>query len=215
MDTIDIHDFANLEDVGQRLGGTLLKHVPTGLWVTVDRFGGNRGDYTFQARDKSGNNITGQIKDLDYSSPKLGLFKDRDGLVSLAVRRPVRQYRGGVPIQSIELIGLSRDRTRNMHRDDLNASFLNMLDNKYSPVTTVLDKFFGDKVPIDTPVKRFAWIKTNSFGVVMLKYLGKTVYGWTHKGTVLEQDSVSSDVHLQRKLLHNEIRTIESYLKGR
>lgn len=214
-DQVNTHEFLSIDDVAQRLGGTLLRHVPTGLWVTADHFGGSRGSYTFIARDKNNVRVEGPITDLDYSSPKLGIFKDRDNYISLATRRPDRQYRGGVPIQSIELICLSRENTRGMGAGDLTSSFVDMLSGKYQSPEAVVSKFFETGAPSEEPIKRLAWLKTNSFGVFMLKYMTKTIFAWTHKGTLLEQANVTTEISLQQKLLSEEARRIETILKER
>lgn len=211
-DEVNEHEFASLEDVGQRLGGTLLKHKPSGLWITVDRFGGDFGRYTFQARDKSGNNVAGSIVELDYSSPKLGVFRDRDNCISLATRRPDRQYRGGVPIQSIDLQCLSVENSRHMSGGDMTSSFIDMLSGVYHPIETTILKYKEDKKPIDFPVKRFAWVRINNFGVVSLHYLKETVAAWTIRGTPLEIDSVSSVASMQRMLMESEINKIKRSL---
>lgn len=215
VDLVNTHEFMSIDDVVQRMGGTLLRHIPTGLWVTVDNFRGSRGAYTFEARDKNNVRVDGPITNLDYSSPKLGIFKDRDNLVSLATRKPDRQYRGGVPLQSIEVFCLSRQDQRSMSNADLTPSFVDMLSNKYPSSKDVLDKFFKTGVPIEEPIKRLVWVKTNSFGVVMLKYMSKTVYAWTHKGTLLEQSNLKTDVLIQQRILSDEARNIETILKER
>ena len=212
-DEVDPYAFSNLQDVDQRLRRSICRHIPTGKWVNIESVGNTepQGSYTFIGTTYLGEIVSGNIRELDYSCPKMGMFSV-DDCVYLAERTPVRQYKGGINPQSVKFRFMTGEEgTCGFYH---NAAFYDMLDDKYPNITDLISNAMKSPTTKNYAVRRFNWIKINEFKIVTLYFMRDKVISFTNKGVDITPSNVNHcTVEFNRKYLIKEIDLIRSVLQ--
>ena len=212
-DDVDLYAFTSLQDVDQRLRKSICKHTPTGKWVNIEQVSKlpDSREFTFVGTNYFGDIISGSIKELDYSCPKVGMFTDHNE-VFLAERVPVRQYKGGINPQSV--------RFRCMYGEDASigffhcSGFYSMLDNNYPSLSNVIPEYLRKDGTNRCAVRRFNWISVNDFKIVTLFFMRDKVISFTNKGKDITPSNINSTTaEFNRQYLVKDIDLIRSVLQ--
>ena len=212
-DNVDLYAFTNLQDVDQRLRRSICRHTPTGKWVNIEQVSQlpeNR-EFTFVGTTYFGDLVSGYIRELDYSCPKMGMFTDRNE-VFLAERKPVRQYKGGVNPQAVVFRYMSgpEGSCGFAHM----RGFYEMLDNIYPKAETVIPDFLRNESPKRCAIRRFNWISVNEFKIVSLYFMRDKVISFTNKGKDITPSNINSTTaEFSRQYLCKDIDLIRSVLQ--
>jgi hypothetical protein len=176
-DNVNPVGFSSVDDTMQKLNRTVVRYQGQPCFVNniIDKD-------TVSVIFKRGVKATVvATEDLDISAPNLGLFYEPTSkLAILATRWCNRQYAGGLPPASIELLtcGQNGYAVNNAGFADvvytiiLTPDFTDMLNNKYRSVTTALDMLRAGSFSV--PVRRYHWVRQN-----------KSVVDFLFKDTVL------------------------------
>lgn len=214
-DEIDGSQFASVDDVAQKLARTVVLYKGSPVYVheilNIDSLGvrGSRDHAVVQV----------DIKDIDYQAPKLGLFYDDNRRCAiLPIRYTTRQYRGGLPPDSVYFKECKGNYAGNEYRSNdivfgtlLSDGFKNMLKNVYPTVTKCLDEIQSDKNIFSMPFRRYHWIgKTKS--KVTMWFKGFPIIEFDHKTKEFTEPQLAEYVNSAlRSVIQSQIQEFKNH----
>lgn len=213
-DQINPLDFASKDDVIQKLARTvvLYKSKPVYVHTVV-----TKNKLIVYGADKVPVEVG--LDEVDYQAPKLGMFYDPACQFAIMPRRyAYRQYRGGLPMDSVQLMLCSGAYCGNTYnvRDSLEIvmgeEFTNMLHNKYRTVTECMALIDGFKARGSVPFRKFHWItKEKNLVRMMFKDQMLASYDFKTKEFTQGNTAVYADSSLI-SLVHKQIKEFEDYV---
>lgn len=157
------------------------------------------------------------IKDIDFQAPHLGMFYSPFYKKSvLAVRVSARQYRGGLPANTLQFFDCKTGDQLTDHGEHqrliFTPEFEGMLFNKYPSVEEVVKLLKTTDVK-SAPISKFHWIKKESCGTYMLLFRTHGILFLTKDGIEIDTFESSSVALNQRMLIGQKILEFKNAVK--
>lgn len=211
-DQIDPLKFTSIEDVVQKLRGTIViwKDDPVYVSNILDK-----STVCIQKFPGEPDAVPVKISEIDYSSPKLGLyFSTTYNSAVMPLRNTMRQYKGGLPPESIRSMECNRSgymasRKENNTRDLFSNNFKSMLKNQYPTVSEVLNTLRSNPKIQSVPFRRFHWIFQDKSRVSMM-FKDNLLVSYDYKTKVFEEPDANMD-YQQVSLLSTVLQQVEEF----